>query len=515
MRTVIWILGFWVVGLGGYLLYEAYWPGATGTVVVLSDVKQGEIWLDLEPTGQPASGASLQVVRGKHSVMIKHPGIAVEPFVQIVEVKPGKIDTLRFKAIEAQVAAKQDSLPEEIVQQEEETGQVRMVPPQEPSIKERVREEMPWDVPRNAPQSVDTTTAEIAETVEQQPADTVVERQANLPEDNPKPKPKTQDKIMGSVEISSSRSGASIYVNDRLREEKTPATLTLEAGTYTIRAELEGYNCSPEEHAVRVSRAASSQFIFFTLVEEQKIRREITVRTSPIKGEILIDSVLVGTGEAVIPHDFGVFNITFGDVVDYITPKPVRLTVTPTNANPVVTGEYIKMLEFSAYCTAENTVMTEGQISYEIGVYFKGEAPKVSATHGPRVKAIPGSQKFGWELGMGDPNRNPTGSDYIEFIFTLPEGDVSALPLNLKLYLYRSNKKYPLSLSGRSEITVMVNGRVFLDNYRPHNGPEDVEFDRFEEWSLQHTLIPGENRIMVRAGNNNNVFNYLWKIEIE
>jgi hypothetical protein len=97
----------------------------------------------------------------------------------------------------------------------------------------------------------------------------------------------------------------------------------------------------------------------------------------------------------------------------------------------------------------------------------------------------------------------------------LPESGVESLPLNLKLYLYRSNKKYPLSLSNRSEITVTVNGRIFLDNYRPHNDSEGVEFDRFEDWSLQHTLVPGENRIMVRSGNNNNVFNYLWKIAIE
>lgn len=116
---------------------------------------------------------------------------------------------------------------------------------------------------------------------------------------------------------------------------------------------------------------------------------------------------------------------------------------------------------------------------------------------------------------MGDANRNPTGGDYIEFIFDLPNGAPPSLPLALKLYLYRSNRKYPLSLSGRSEVTVTVNGRIFLDNYRPRNGSEGVELDRYEEWSLQHTLVPGENRIMIRSGQNNNVFNYLWKMEIE
>jgi hypothetical protein len=115
---------------------------------------------------------------------------------------------------------------------------------------------------------------------------------------------------------------------------------------------------------------------------------------------------------------------------------------------------------------------------------------------------------------MGDANRNPTGGDYIEFIFTLPDDVPPATPLNLRLYLYRSNRRYPLSLSNRSEITVTINGRVFLDNYRPRNGVEAADTDKYEEWSLQHTLVPGENRLMIRTSDQNSIYNYLWKVEI-
>jgi hypothetical protein len=216
----------------------------------------------------------------------------------------------------------------------------------------------------------------------------------------------------------------------------------------------------------------------------------------------------------VIPHEVGVFQIQVGDVEGYLSPKPVRLTVTPTNPTPEVTGVYLEVLKFSVHCAAEDQVVSEGEIGYEVGIYYRGEAPRVTTTYGPRVRQIPGSQKFGWELSMGDPNRNPMGGDYIEFIFELQDNISPAQPLNLKLYLYRSNRKYPLSLSTRSEVSVIVNGRIFLDNYRPRHGQEDVEMDRFEEWSLQHTLVPGENRIMIRSGRNNQIFNYLWKIEI-
>lgn len=116
---------------------------------------------------------------------------------------------------------------------------------------------------------------------------------------------------------------------------------------------------------------------------------------------------------------------------------------------------------------------------------------------------------------MGDANRNPTGADYIEFIFELPEDVSPSSLLNLRLYIYRTNRKYPLSLSSRCEVTVMVNGRLFLDNFRPRHDQTTVGRGSYEEWSLQHTLIQGENRIMIRTGEKNQIFNYLWKFEVQ
>ena len=84
----------------------------------------------------------------------------------------------------------------------------------------------------------------------------------------------------------------------------------------------------------------------------------------------------------------------------------------------------------------------------------------------------------------------------------------------MRLYIYRSNRKYPLSLSSRCEVTVTVNGRVFLDNFRPRHEQTDADSERYEEWSLQHSLVPGENRIMIRTGDKNQIFNYLWKFEV-
>ncbi len=59
-----------------------------------------------------------------------------------------------------------------------------------------------------------------------------------------------------------------------------------------------------------------------------------------------------------------------------------------------------------------------------------------------------------------------------------------------------------------------VNGQVFLDNFRPRQDQTLADGDRFEEWSLQHSLVPGENRILIRTGDKNQIFTYLWKFEV-
>ena len=180
-----------------------------------------------------------------------------------------------------------------------------------------------------------------------------------------------------------------------------------------------------------------------------------------------------------------------------------------------VKAKYTRLFHASAQVNDDGTVTTEGIEHWSIGIIFEHAKPEPSVALGPKIKEVPESKKFGWELGMGDPNRNPTGGDYVMFSFALPEDVPPDTPLNLRLYLYKSSKRYPFSLSGRSVLVVEVNGRTFLDGYTPHYETGAADLNRYEEWSLQQTLRPGNNQILVYTGEGNTVFNYLCKIEIE
>lgn len=51
------------------------------------------------------------------------------------------------------------------------------------------------------------------------------------------------------------------------------------------------------------------------------------VRTIPIAGDIYINNEYRGTNDINIEADPGIYNITFGDILDYIAPQPVNTTV--------------------------------------------------------------------------------------------------------------------------------------------------------------------------------------------
>jgi len=515
MRIILLLSILWVLGLGSYLLWDRFGPGHVGTVVVVSEPPGADIWMDLAPAGRSTPAELSDVPTGKHSFTVRRAGERPTPFVQIVEVKRGTIDSLVFVFEESGSSSPTNDL----------LGSATppaLVPPKTEDIDERVKRELPWEVERKAPQSVDTSTlrprqTEMPRLTEE---DSVGSRLESILDRLPAAtehdsiRSDRSDQATGSVEISSSVPGAQIIVNDKSTGKRTPAVMSLPLGTHTVRVELPGYTVEPEQHVVRLSRVAGGQLIYFTLTEQLKARKEITITTEPIAGPIFVNGDSIGMGLAVVPHDFGVFEISFGKVDGYITPEPQRLVVTPTKQNPTVTALYPRAFQVSATCQGSGEVVRIGDIRWETGIYDRDKGARISDAHGPKINAIPGSSRSGWELAMGDPNRNPTGADYIEFVFTLPEEVPPSSPLNLRLYLYRTNRKYPLSLSSRCEITVTVNGRVFLDNFRPRNDQTLADAGRYEEWSLQHALVPGENRILIRTGDKNQIFNYLWKFEV-
>jgi hypothetical protein len=189
--------------------------------------------------------------------------------------------------------------------------------------------------------------------------------------------------------------------------------------------------------------------------------------------------------------------------------------VTPNHPQPEAEGRYSRAFHALAEAQQGGRAMAVG-MSWSVGYFVEGEGAKPSASLGAKIKKVPGSQKYGWELAEGDPNRNPTGQDYVEFVFTLPPDVNVKATYMLRLYAYRSAQRYAFALTARSELVVTINDRTFLDGYKPSLEAETAaDGDRFEEWTLtEGLLIPGENRIRVYSSEHNTVVNYLCKIEI-
>jgi hypothetical protein len=477
MRVAILVLAFLVVSLGGYLAFDRWWPSGYGSVWVVSDPPGAQIWLDLKPTAAVTNGLVTRVPTGQHSVTVRLDTLQSEPVARVVDVKRDSRDTLSF-TLSAPVF-----------------GKAPVLLPAEASA----RPEVPTgDELRRIGERADSATRSFVNPVE--PPKLGLETEA--------------EGITGKVEISSSILGSQVFVNGELRSEMTPTRLELPIGTYTIRVAHQGYTVDPDEQSVRVTKGTVPQFVFFTLKQSDQSIRQFTVRTSPVSGKIFVDTVLVGEGTATAARDFGVYMVTFGEVEGYKTPQPIRVSLTPSKPQQEIQGVYTRIFHILAGIDSSGSVVSEGNIRWSTGVFFEEGGAEVSPSQGPRPRPIPESRLKGWELAQGDPTRNPTGDDYIEFAFDLPADVLPTSPLGLRLYLYRSNERYALTISSRSEVIVTVNGKVFLDGYRPVYGTDAADEGRYEEWSLQGMLKPGENHVMIRNGEGNTLINFLWKVEI-
>ncbi len=531
MRFVIWILALWIVVVLGYLAYSKWWPSSSGTLVVISEPPGAQVWVDLNPTNVTTNGTVHSLSDGQHSVTVKLDTLLPEPFAHVVHVRRGRVDTLHFvlyspggQPVQRQAAtelsppsmsrsvAERDSALHAIPSSAElraPASEQGATPDKMASTETSARVEynpdvtpalpaLPADDPTiNWRPDLNPTSTLPAFPVEQGSA------QATTPDEG------------GVIQITSSEPGARIIINDHERDERTPASVTVPFGTYTIQVELKGYTVSPDQQSVRISRASSSPTVHFTLREQVVAIRAFSVQTEPVEGRIFVDKIFVGEGSAACERDYGTYEVTFGEVDGWRAPKPVRVTLTPAKPQHEIHARYSRLYHAFAQANGEKSVGMDGFNRWSTGVIFETGDPLPSELLGSKIREIPGSKKFGWELAMGDPNRNPTGGDYVIFSFTLPEDVAPDSPLSLRLYAYRSSRNYPFTITGgRSEIVVEVNGRRFLDGFSPRFETYAADLDRYEEWSLTRVLKSGENRIMIYSGDGNKTFNYLWKIEI-
>ncbi len=496
-------MGGLILAMAGLLIQQQWRPLGRGSLVVLSAPPGGSIWLDLKPTNRVTDGRLDRVRPGRHSVTVHATGMQPDPVAQVVDVRAGHTDTVRFRLFRQGTTL----IPSATGSTQTDLGLPLSTFNDSDDLDSSSLSAPTGDQLRRS--------AEYGDSV-------IGRRQPLLPiHKEPAPlqtpleaRPRSADG-KGGVDVSTSEPGARIYVDEIEQAGTSPLRLSLEAGTHVIRVEREGYEADPTLDTVIVRAGSASQSIFFNLSPKNQTVWQLVIDTKPIAGSIFVDDQSVGRGRAVVNRDPGLYAISFGPVTGWITPQPVRVSITPTQPQPSVSGVYVPAVHILAEVADKEQILKEGSIRWSVGIYSTMDGAEPSTVLGAKVREIPNSRKLGWELGIGDLNRNPTGGDYIAFTFELPSEVDPASSLNLRLYLYRSDKRYPLVFTGgRSEIVVQLNDRTFLDNYRPTYTTIDAEAGRYEEWSLQGMLVPGENRLLIRAGERNTVFNYLWKLEV-
>lgn len=72
------------------------------------------------------------------------------------------------------------------------------------------------------------------------------------------------------------------------------------------------------------------------------IKGFLHIVTTPVSGDIYINDEYRGTQDLNIILDIGIYTVSFGDVVGYVTPSPLTIEII-SDYTTIVTAEYIKI----------------------------------------------------------------------------------------------------------------------------------------------------------------------------
>jgi hypothetical protein len=243
----------------------------------------------------------------------------------------------------------------------------------------------------------------------------------------------------------------------------------------------------------------------------ESLQGALHITTQPNKGGIYVDEVFKGNGQVDLTElKLGELVVRFTDLDGYRTPGAQKVFLSPDKPSAQVEGLYLPLVFISAGLEGSGRTVT--QKSSIVTGYLIGEnPPHPDPITGPEVKYLEETRSFAWEIGYAFPNRNPPGQDFIEFSFNLPERFDGVKPLELRLYGFASDKRYPFTASGRCGYDVLVNDRSALQNALPGTklGQSGTGFDAVP---VNNYLKSGPNIIRIQSSSASRCYYYLSKI---
>ncbi|MBC8204526.1 PEGA domain-containing protein [bacterium] len=151
-------------------------------------------------------------------------------------------------------------------------------------------------------------------------------------------------KTYGSIIVSCNVKGASIFLNGDSTGKITNNSFdSLKAGRYVISVKKESFRSELDSQVVEINRDYQTELLFFNMNPIYRpVKPMITIKTTPVAGNIYIDGELAGTGSVSREYALGRHIVFFGAMQNYKTPPEREIILTQLEPVKNLTIEYVR-----------------------------------------------------------------------------------------------------------------------------------------------------------------------------
>lgn len=313
----------------------------------------------------------------------------------------------------------------------------------------------------------------------------------------------------GILEVSSNVEGAQIYLNGKDSGYETDYIFNrLEYGDYNISLEKEGFQVYPREKQVSLNNSNQTARAEFKLTRSSV---SVLITTEPSTGAIFIDGKKMGNGTWRGSLPVGDHKIRFGELKYYQQPPEQIIHIrenTENNFDFTYTPNF--RIEFSADGAGDDP---------SAGAFYPGYYEDGKFVHdienGPAVVVAREIGQKIWKMGYAFEYRNPPGHDAIVFSFNIPGQVEIGYDYSVKIWGYRTNERFPVEISTKSSIKILINNMLIQDKYQPRYTLKEASENRYEEFQIGNLLRYGQNTLTISTADDNATYFALWKVSIE
>jgi len=323
-------------------------------------------------------------------------------------------------------------------------------------------------------------------------------------------RPRKKDDDHGLIEVTSNLPDTQIYIDGKYSGFNTDHIFNkMVFGNHVVSVRRKGYLIEPKDKSLRLSNLNTYQNVHFTL---KRASIDVTLTTAPVKGTIYLNDRELGSGLWQGGLAPGKYDIRFGTVDSYNSPKPVTIEIDERKKTKF-TFKYIP--NFSITFSPLGLLPKTASGNIQMGYVDEDQAFHSDPGNGPEIVVSDEIGEKIWVLAYAFAYRNPPENDAVVFTFDIPSSIDLSQNLWLKMWGYRTDENYPMEFNSISEIRISINNRMIQKDYTPRYSVEEAGESKFERFRINNLVRHGKNRLQISTGPVNTIYFALWKISIE